>query len=59
MPPWLGTGIVLAVVAVIFGMILFSQIRNKRRGRTGCGCGCEHCAMRCGQKSESTGKERK
>ena len=50
MPSWLGTSIVLAVVAGLIGAVLFFQIRAKRQGKSGCSCGCEHCAAACKMK---------
>ena len=57
MPPWLGTGIVLVAVAAIVGMIIFAQIRARKQGKSGCGCGCEHCAMQCHKKREDQKEE--
>lgn len=34
-----------AVILVIVACVLRSMIVNKKKGRTSCGCGCEHCAM--------------
>lgn len=36
----IGTALVLIVAAVITGMI-----RDKKKGKSSCGCSCEHCAM--------------
>ena len=47
MPTWLGTTIVAAVLVVIIGLIVFFRIKARRAGKTGCGCGCESCAMDC------------
>lgn len=52
MPPWLGTTIVVAVVAALVGAIVYAQIRAKKQGKTGCGCGCEHCTRVCHQRPE-------
>lgn len=35
-------GVVLAVVLAI----VLRLIRNKKEGKTSCGCGCEGCALR-------------
>ena len=35
-----------AVLALLVGAIVWSMIRNKKKGKTSCGCGCENCAMR-------------
>ena len=34
----------LALIAVIAGVIV-ALVRNKRKGKSSCGCQCEHCAM--------------
>ena len=47
MPAWLGSAIVLTVVAALIGAVTISHIRAKKRGKGGCACGCEHCAARC------------
>ena len=41
----LGTILVLAVLLAVVGMILRKMIRDKRQGKTSCGCGCEGCAL--------------
>lgn len=43
--------IVLALIAIVTGVIVKLR-RDWKKGRTSCGCGCEHCAMRgaCHQK---------
>ncbi|MBO4876657.1 MAG: FeoB-associated Cys-rich membrane protein [Ruminococcus sp.] len=41
----LGTIIVsLALIAVVT-LITVRLIKDKKQGKTSCGCGCEHCAM--------------
>ena len=39
------TIIVAAVVATIFAAIIIVSIRNKKKGKTSCSCGCSGCAM--------------
>ena len=46
MPEWLGSGIVLAVVALMLGAIICKMIRDKKQGKGGCSCGCGGCAMK-------------
>ena len=41
----LGTIAITAVLIVIVTSILVHEIRRKKRGKSSCGCGCEHCAM--------------
>lgn len=37
--------ICIVLIAVIAGIIVYI-VRNKRQGKTSCGCGCQNCAMR-------------
>lgn len=37
---------VVTVLILLFGAAVYSMIRRKKRGKSGCGCGCEHCAAR-------------
>ncbi|MDR2768877.1 MAG: FeoB-associated Cys-rich membrane protein [Treponema sp.] len=39
----MGDFIAGAAVLVIIGLALFRVIRIIRRGKSGCGCGCEDC----------------
>lgn len=50
MPPWLGTTIVLVAVGALVGGIIFSMIRDRKNGKSGCSCGCEHCSKSCAAK---------
>ena len=45
--------IVLALV-VLVAVIIATMIRDKKKGRSSCGAGCAHCAMRgsCHNKSD-------
>ena len=36
--------IVLVLLLIVAGIIA-KLIRDKKKGRSSCGCGCEHCAM--------------
>ncbi len=40
-----GTILITLLIVLIVGGIIFSMIRNKRKGRSTCGCGCANCAM--------------
>lgn len=42
---YLPTVLICAVLVVIVGLIIFSLVRDKRRGKSSCGCNCAHCAM--------------
>ena len=39
---WL-TIVITAIIAAIFLAIVIKGILNKKSGKSGCGCGCEHC----------------
>ncbi len=32
-------------LAVIVAMIILSLVRDKKKGKSSCGCNCAHCAM--------------
>ena len=40
-----GSLLVLFGIILIAALILLGRIRAKRRGATGCGCGCKSCPM--------------
>lgn len=40
----IGTVAVLVALAVIFGLLIAHLIKNKKQGRSSCGC-CSECAM--------------
>ena len=52
MPSWLGTLIVLSVVGLLIGGIVYSMIRDRKKGKGGCSCGCAHCKMSCSVKQK-------
>ena len=41
----LGTMLICAVLIVIVALIVRSLVRQKRQGKSSCGCNCAHCAM--------------
>ena len=41
----LGTILVVLVLAATVFAIVRSLIRNKKKGKSSCGCNCAHCAM--------------
>ena len=41
----LGTICVCAIVLLLVGGAVFSLLRNKRNGKSSCGCGCSGCSM--------------
>ena len=42
----MSTIIVCAVLIATVAAIVASMIRNKKRGKSSCGCGCHECAMK-------------
>ena len=40
-----GTLIVALALAAVVGLIVFRMIRDKKRGKSACGCGCADCPM--------------
>ena len=43
----LGTIIISLILAVIVAAIVVSMIRDKKKGKSSCGCDCAHCGS-CG-----------
>ena len=41
----MATIIICAVLIGIVVAIIVSMVKNKRRGKTSCGCGCSDCPM--------------
>lgn len=41
----LATIIICLVLAVIVAAIIIGLLRNKKKGKSSCGCNCAHCAM--------------
>ena len=41
----LGTLLISAVLIAIVTSITISLIRQKKRGKSSCGCNCAHCAL--------------
>lgn len=41
----IGTIVICLVLAVTVMFILRSLIRQKKQGKSSCGCGCANCAM--------------
>ncbi len=41
----LGTMLICAVLIVIVALVVRSLVRQKRQGKSSCGCGCADCAM--------------
>ncbi len=41
----LGTVLVVLVLAAVVFAIVRGLIRNRKKGKSSCGCNCAHCAM--------------
>ena len=39
----LGTIVVLVILLAVVTLIVIRLVKNKRNGKTSCGCGCEYC----------------
>ena len=42
----LGTIVVSLVLVAIVVLIIAKMVRDKKNGKSSCGCGCANCAMR-------------
>ena len=42
----LGSIIIALVLAVIVALIIVKMLRDKKNGKSSCGCGCSNCAMK-------------
>lgn len=42
----LATIIVLLVVVLVFGLVVFKLIKDKKTGKSSCSCGCGGCPMK-------------
>ena len=42
----IGTIVVALIVAGILAAIIVSIVKDKKAGKSTCGCGCENCAMK-------------
>ncbi len=43
MSTFFGTLIVGLVLAVILAFVIYTMVRDKKRGKSSCGCNCSHC----------------
>ena len=43
----IGSILVCLAVFGLLALLVASLVKQKKQGKTTCGCGCEHCAMRC------------
>ncbi len=44
----LGTIVVSLILIAVVALIIAKMVKDRKNGKSpgGCGCGCEHCAMR-------------
>ena len=42
--------LIIALVAVAVALAAGKVVRDKKRGKSACGCDCGHCAMKCGKR---------
>ncbi len=46
---WLGENIytilICALLLLVVGAIIVNMVRNKKKGKSSCGCGCADCPM--------------
>ncbi len=47
----MGDIIVITVLLAIVGGILYKMFRDKKCGKSACGCDCSKCGKGCGRKS--------
>ena len=40
----------IALLAAVVGLAARRMIKNKRQGKTACGCDCAHCTCGCAEK---------
>ncbi len=46
----MGDMIVISVLVLIVGAILYKMIRDKKAGKSACGCDCSKCGKSCSSK---------
>ncbi|MBQ3099926.1 MAG: FeoB-associated Cys-rich membrane protein [Clostridia bacterium] len=40
----MGNVIVLSALGLIVGLVIYFNLRNRKKGDSGCSCGCKNCA---------------
>ncbi|MDE6502399.1 MAG: FeoB-associated Cys-rich membrane protein [Ruminococcus sp.] len=40
----MGTIVTALILIAVIALIIFRMIKDKKDGKSSCGCGCEHCA---------------
>lgn len=41
----LATIIISVIILAVVAAIIISMVRNRKKGKTACGCGCSNCPM--------------
>lgn len=41
----IGTILICAALLLMVAAVIVSMLRDKKKGKASCGCGCAHCAM--------------
>lgn len=54
----IGTIIVCAILIAVVALLIWSMIRDKKKGKSSCGCGCSSCALS-GSCHDTAPKEKK
>jgi hypothetical protein len=44
--------VIITLIAAAFAGAVIKMIRNKRKGGSSCGCGCDGCSMNCRNKDK-------
>ena len=52
----MGTIIVSSVLVIAVGAVIFTMIKNKKKGKSSCGCGCSGCSG-CTANSKCSGEK--
>lgn len=42
----IGTIVVAVILAIVVTAVIAKMVKNKKQGKSSCGCGCENCAMK-------------
>ena len=51
MPPHLPTILIIIGLALFFGLLIYSLIRDKKKNKSSCCGGCAGCTMNCAAKT--------
>ncbi len=41
----ISTIIISTMLLAVIAAVIISMVRNKQKGKSSCGCGCENCAL--------------